>query len=128
MKNNQKPGVIFTPVRLQKNEDLETLLVSRESAAKLWPALINAMHSDKQSVDDLLRDIGIKMNRYYQVSVCLCLYVLSDFDSLSVSVSLCLCVCVSMCVCVCGCVCVCVCMRKDRRMYIVRLFLKCTAT
>ena len=25
------------------------------------------MHSDKQSVDDLLRDIGIKLNRYYQV-------------------------------------------------------------
>lgn len=40
----------------------------RESASRLWPALITAQHSDKQSVDDLLRDIGIKINRYYQVS------------------------------------------------------------
>jgi len=36
------------------------------AASQLWPALVTAQHSDKQSVDDLLRDIGIKMNRYYQ--------------------------------------------------------------
>jgi len=48
------------------NSEKFMFFYSWESAAKLWPALINAMHSDKQSVDDLLRDIGIKMNRYYQ--------------------------------------------------------------
>ena len=46
------------------------VFINREMAAKLWPALITAQHSDKQSVDDLLRDIGIKFNRYYQVRFC----------------------------------------------------------
>ena len=40
---------------------------SWEAAAQLWPPLVSAQHSDKQSLDDLLRDIGIKMNRHFQV-------------------------------------------------------------
>lgn len=39
---------------------------SWESAAELWPALVSAQYCDKQSVDDLLKDISIKANRYYQ--------------------------------------------------------------
>ena len=80
------------------NDSIFHILVSRESAAKLWPALINAMHSDKQSVDDLLRDIGIKMNRYYQVSVCVCVCLCV---SLCMSVSVCMSVCLCLRVCVC---------------------------
>ena len=39
---------------------------SWESASQLWPALVTAQQSDKQSVDDLLKDISVKVNRYYQ--------------------------------------------------------------
>ena len=42
------------------------MFYSWETANTLWPALVTAQHSDKQSVDDLLRDISIKANRYYQ--------------------------------------------------------------
>ena len=42
------------------------MFFSWETANTLWPALVSAQHSDKQSVDDLLRDISIKANRYYQ--------------------------------------------------------------
>ena len=39
---------------------------SWETASQLWPALVTCQQSDKQSVDDLLKDISIKANRYYQ--------------------------------------------------------------
>ena len=42
------------------------MFFSWETASTLWPALVTAQQSDKQSVDDLLRDISIKANRYYQ--------------------------------------------------------------
>ena len=48
------------------NSEKHMFFYSWEAASQVWPALVTAMHSDKQSVDDLLRDIGIKANRYYQ--------------------------------------------------------------
>jgi len=48
------------------NSEKHMFFYSWEAAALLWPALVTATHSDKQTVDDLLRDIGIKANRYYQ--------------------------------------------------------------
>ena len=48
------------------NSEKHMFFYSWEAAAQLWPALVTATHSDKQTVDDLLRDIGIKANRYYQ--------------------------------------------------------------
>jgi hypothetical protein len=50
------------------NSEKLMFFYSWEAAAQLWPALASAQHSDKQSLDDLLRDIGIKMNRHFQAS------------------------------------------------------------
>jgi hypothetical protein len=51
------------------NQEKYMFFYSWDLASQLWPALITATHSDKQSIDDLLRDIGIKTSRYYQVSI-----------------------------------------------------------
>jgi len=48
------------------NSEKHMFFYSWEAASKLWPALVNATHNDKNSVDEILRDVSIKVNRYYQ--------------------------------------------------------------
>jgi hypothetical protein len=67
------PGVVsdemFKAALYIVNSEKYMFFYSWETAAQLWPALVSAQHSDKQSLDDLLRDIGIKMNRHFQAIV-----------------------------------------------------------
>ena len=47
------------------NNENHMFFYSWETTSKVWPSLVMAMHCDKQSVDDLLREIGIKTNRFF---------------------------------------------------------------
>ena len=66
------PGIIsdemFKAALYIVNSEKYMFFYSWEAAAQLWPPLVSAQHSDKQSLDDLLRDISIKMNRHFQAT------------------------------------------------------------